>query len=812
MDSQRHILIVDDDPGFRKTLSDILKLKGYASIAVERGRAALEQIQAQIPTVALIDLKLADMSGLALIEEIKAVSAEIECIVLTGYASQASAIEAINLGAYGYLQKPYAVEQLLVMIRRAIEKRQAEDALQRVAEQRQRLLQMAQSVISTLALDEVIRQTQQTLQEVLAYDFFGFYWLDEETKELRPSLIVSPAAFVEAEALREWAIPPRQGLLGAVVYLGQEALINNAHLDPRSVYPPGMAPTCEHVIILPIRTKTKTLGALIVGRITETPFTEEEFELTQLFNSYVSLAVENARLFEQTTLSEKRYRTLFEESKDAIFIITPDGKIVDANPAAVELSSYSSWEELLHVDVTPYLHTFPGTLDQVEQSLVQQGFVKDFEFVIKRRDGRKLTVLGSITAVRDENGDLTAYQGIIRDITERKQLEAQLHQSQKMEAIGRLAGGVAHDFNNLLTVIKGYAGLLLSLQPDESNQQSKDIEQIMQAAEQAATLTRQLLAFSRQQPLQPKIINLNQVMIYLEKMLRRLIGEDIDLTTMLADELGQVKADPGQIEQVIMNLAVNARDAMPQGGKLTVETANIELDESYARHYVDVTPGTYVMLAVSDTGQGMNEEVQSHIFEPFFTTKEPGHGTGLGLATVHGIVKQSNGHISVYSEPGQGTVFKIYLPQVKNPLELTQPDLPLTTSLEGRETILLVEDNEMVRQLVQQVLDKNGYRVLVAHNGEAAIQVCKMDETPIQLLVTDVIMPGGMNGYEVAKLLTSFYPAMKVLYMSGYADEAIVRHGILEEGTAFLQKPFTPKILAQKVREVLDTAPVPRSQ
>jgi CheY-like chemotaxis protein len=381
-----------------------------------------------------------------------------------------------------------------------------------------------------------------------------------------------------------------------------------------------------------------------------------------------------------------------------------------------------------------------------------------------------------------------------------------------MEAIGRLAGGVAHDFNNLLTVIKGYAGLLLSLQADESNQQSKDIEQIMQAAEQAATLTRQLLAFSRQQPLQPKIINLNQVMAYLEKMLRRLIGEDIDLTTTLADELGQVKADPGQIEQVIMNLVVNARDAMPQGGKLTVETANVELDESYTRHYVDVMPGAYVMLAVSDTGQGMNEETQSHIFEPFFTTKAPGHGTGLGLATVHGIVKQSNGHIWVYSEPGQGTVFKIYLPRVQNPLELAQPDMPSTASLEGKETILLVEDNEMVRQLVRQVLDKNGYRVLVAHNGEAAIQVCKQDETLIHLLVTDVIMPGGMNGYEVAKLLTSFYPAMKVLYMSGYADEAIVRHGILEKGIDFLQKPFTPKILAQKVREVLDTAPIPGNQ
>ncbi len=804
MDAKHSILIVDDDPGFMKTLSDILKVEGYASIAVEQGRAALEQIKTEKPAVALIDLKLEDMSGLALIREIKTISPEIECIVLTGYASQASAIEAVNLGAYGYLQKPYPVEQLLVMIRRAIEKRQAEEALQRLAEQRQRLLQVAQSVLSTLALDEVIRQTQQALREVLTFDFFGFYWLDETTQELRPSLVVGLESL--AENLKEWAIPPGRGIMGAVVQSGQGELVNKAHLDPRSVYPPGMALECDHIIALPIQTKTKTIGALMVSRTADPPFSKEEFELAQLFNSYVSLAIENAHLFEQTRTSEKRYRTLFEESKDAIVIMTPKGKILDANPAAVELLTYISRDELLQVDIIQHLSVSPKQLEQFRQTLTRQGFVKDFEFVIRRKDGRKLTILGSATAVYDENGDIVAYQAIARDITERKQLEAQLHQSQKMEAIGRLAGGVAHDFNNMLTVITGYANLLLSSQSDEHNQQSKDIQQITRAAEQAANLTRQLLAFSHQQALQPRIMDLNEVITNMEKMLRRLIGEDIDLTSVLASDLGQVKADPSQIEQVIMNLAVNARDAMPQGGKLTLETANVELDHNYAPRHLDVTPGSYVMVAVSDTGHGMDEETQSHIFEPFFSTKEHGKGTGLGLATVHGVIRQSGGHISVYSEPGQGTVFKIYLPRVEEAAASTKQDRPSTESLVGSETILLVEDNEMVRQLAHQVLDKNGYKVLVAHHGPAALQLCRTHEGPIHLLVTDVVMPGGMNGYEVAELLTSFYPAMKVLCMSGYTDEAIVRPGILKRETAFLQKPFTPTTLAQKVREVLDTS------
>ncbi len=393
---------------------------------------------------------------------------------------------------------------------------------------------------------------------------------------------------------------------------------------------------------------------------------------------------------------------------------------------------------------------------------------------------------------------------------ERQRLEAQYHQAQKMEAIGRLTGGVAHDFNNLLTVINGYTELLLQSHLDNnSEQQHKDLEQIHRAGQRAADLTRQLLAFSRQQVLQPEVLNLNDVIINIEKMLPRLIGEDIDLLTKLAPQLGLIKADKGQMEQIIMNLAVNARDAMPEGGKLTLETANVYLDEVYTRQHGGVAPGPYIMLAISDTGIGMDAQTQAHIFEPFFTTKERGKGTGLGLAMVYGIISQSGGHIWVYSEIGQGTIFKIYLPQLTTAGEAAKPKQILTKVAGGSETILLVEDDEMVRMLACQTLLDGGYMVLETGNGEQARQVCGGHQGPIHLMLTDVVMPGGVNGPQLAKELTSLYPQLKVLFMSGYTDNAIVHHGVLDPGIAFLPKPFMPADLLRKVREVLDTATAP---
>jgi two-component system cell cycle sensor histidine kinase/response regulator CckA len=380
--------------------------------------------------------------------------------------------------------------------------------------------------------------------------------------------------------------------------------------------------------------------------------------------------------------------------------------------------------------------------------------------------------------------------------------EKRLYQAQKMEAIGHLAGGVAHDFNNLLTIISGYSDILLSRLP-ATDPASGLLQEIHKAGERAAGLTRQLLAFSRKQIIQPKVLDLNALANDVGKMLRRMIGEDVSLTTVLAPRLGRVKADPGQIEQVLMNLAVNARDAMPQGGKLTIETANVELDDNFTQGRPEVQPGWYVLLAVSDTGCGMTEEVKAKVFEPFFTTKEAGKGTGLGLATVYGIVKQSGGYIYVYSEPGLGTTFKIYLPLVEDGVPAGTSNSDRKTLPQGSETILLVEDEDAVRSLTRYTLQMQGYAVLEARDGEEALRVADQHQGQIHLLMTDVVMPR-MGGRRVAERLAQTHPGVKALFLSGYTDDAVVRHGILEGEVAFLQKPFTPSALAQKVRDVLD--------
>jgi two-component system cell cycle sensor histidine kinase/response regulator CckA len=499
--------------------------------------------------------------------------------------------------------------------------------------------------------------------------------------------------------------------------------------------------------------------------------------------------------------ANNRLETLIASAPLAISSIDAAGLVRTWNPAAERLFGWTAAEVVgKPTAIVPEESTaeFAG----LQRRVMLGESLSGVELVRRKKDGTSATVSLFAAPLRDATGQVTGILALMEDVTDVKRLEQQVFQAQKMEAVGRLAGGVAHDFNNLLTAILGSTDLLLdSLPADHPGRE--EAGETRKAALRAAELTRQLLAFSRQQVLAPRVLDLNEVVANMDRMLQRLIGEDVELRTALAADLGAVRADPGQLEQVIVNLAVNARDAMPAGGKLTIETANVALPEAYVAALAVVVPGSYVMLAVSDTGTGMDAATQSRVFEPFFTTKPKGQGTGLGLATVYGIVKQSGGHIWVYSEPGRGTTFKVYLPRVDAPVESARPDAVISASLRGSETILLVEDQDEVRNLVRRMLEARGYQVLMAASGDEALRLAARHGS-IDLLVTDVVMPG-MSGRQAALLLVPAHPKMRVLYLSGYTNEAIVRHGMLEPGIAFLQKPFTAETLGRKVREVLDS-------
>jgi two-component system cell cycle sensor histidine kinase/response regulator CckA len=504
------------------------------------------------------------------------------------------------------------------------------------------------------------------------------------------------------------------------------------------------------------------------------------------------------------SISEARYRRLFETALDGILILDGDsGLISDVNPFLVNLLDYSR-EELIGRTLWD-----TGAFRHIEASkaafrdLKDKGYVRYENLPLEAKGGRLVNV-EFVSNSYGVNGR-KVIQCDIRDVTARKhagQLDERLRQSQKMEAVGQLAGGVAHDFNNILGVILGYCELLEEDEAAPDDAKRRMVEQIHNAGTRAAVLTRQLLAFSRRQVLRPVVLDLNTLVTGVETMLRRLIGEDIEITISLLPDLRRVKADPTQLEQILMNLAVNARDAMPVGGTITIETSNVAFDDTHAHEHAEVKPGSYAVLAMSDTGGGMDGETQAHMFEPFFTTKQAGKGTGLGLSTVYGIVKQSAGYIYAYSELGRGTTFKVYLPCAEGEPEI--PGREETVSIHGgRETILLVEDNAPLRELTREMLKGLGYDVLDSGRPSEAIRTAKQHEGPIALLITDIVMPE-TNGQALAKALTAVRPEMKVLYTSGYAYDACVEQGELEAGYPLLEKPFTRGALAKRIRELLD--------
>ena len=602
---------------------------------------------------------------------------------------------------------------------------------------------------------------------------------------------VAPASKKLGRGLTEYVLRSGEALLATRERLKQ--LVAQGEVESNGA-------RAGHWMGVPLKVGNHTFGALVVQSYSNEPrFSERDKDILGFVSQQVASAIENKRTEQALRRSEARYRSLVQSSVYGIYRSSLEGKFLDVNPALIAMLGYESAEEVLALD--PRQDVFVNAEEQAR--LIDEfrgtGRMDGIEVKWKKKNGSPVTVRISGRAVSSADEPADVLEAIAEDVTERRVLEDQFRQAQKMEAVGRLAGGIAHDFNNLLMVISGYTEVVLG-QLDAGHPLQGKARAIQQASDRASMLTRQLLAFSRKQMLELKVVEVNTIVADMERLLRPLIGENVELMTKLAADAGRTRVDAGQLEQVLMNLVVNSKDAMPQGGRIVIETRNVTLDESHRGEPTFIRPGSYVMLSVSDDGVGMDKETQSRIFEPFFTTKEKGKGTGLGLSTVYGIVKQSGGYILVQSEVGRGTTFNIYLPRVQEAVEQHGTAPAMRTADGGSETVLLVEDEESVRQLVRETLEARGYQVLEAENGQAGLAAVEGHSGAIDLLITDVVMPE-MGGHELADRLLKQRPGIKVIYLSGYTEEALVEGNI--GGKAFLQKPFTLQTLSRKVREVL---------
>jgi two-component system cell cycle sensor histidine kinase/response regulator CckA len=796
------VLLVEDNPGDARLIFELLsEMSGDFDLQhVDRLEAALGHLGHAAVDVVLLDLGLPDSQGLETVKRARQAAVAQPIIVISSQDDEEVALEAVRAGAQDYIPKGRIEGRGLArIIRHAIARRRAEDAL-RLSEERYRLLfdsTPAPMWVYDLASLRILAvngaaeaQYGYSRAEFLAMTIEQLR-LPQDVPMLREHLAAGP--------------PPGFHRAGSWRHLTKHGAIITVEITSHELLFEGRPARLVVANDVTARVRAEQVQAAVY-RVTDATQTATGLqELLRAVHEIVGTLMP-AKSF---------YIALHDQATDLItFPYYVDE--VDPLPPAPRRPGRGITEYVLRTGrpllVKPETKLEMDYLGSVEVVGAPSVDWLGVPLMQGERTIGVLAVQSYTPGVRYEERDKEILHFVsiqVATAIERKRSEEalrtseqQLRQAQKMEAVGRLAGGIAHDFNNLLTAIFGYSDLLGQDLPPASPAH-EDLKEIRNAATRAAGLTGQLLAFSRQQVLQPVVLNINDVMENIEKMLRRLLGEDIALETHLAPDLGNAKADPGQLEQVIMNLVVNARDAMPTGGKLTVETSNVVLSADYAGAHRPVEPGEYVMVAISDSGIGMDETVKARLFEPFFTTKEVGTGTGLGLATVYGIVKQSGGYIWAYSEPGHGATFKFYLPRVRAPVAETKKAEPTGATLGGTETILLAEDDEPLRRLARELLVKLGYHVLEAADPPAALALARTYPGEIHIVVSDVVMPG-QSGLQLARQVAADRPLVKVLFMSGYTDEAIVRHGLLDPGSNFLQKPFTPAVLARKVREVLD--------
>ncbi len=832
------ILLVDDNPTFLSIATRFLQTHDNLLVvgAVQGGQEALAQAQDSRPDVILVDLLMPDLPGWKLIPRLRKMLPQAAIIALTLHPPDAYREVALAAGADDFVLKRTMSADLLPAIWRSRQTDQAHAKPEQTTlpEPKRNMGKNGQELTKVRVLivedDFIIDMDIETQLKNLGYSVVGVASSGAEAlqkvAETEPDLVLMDIKLKgEIDGIATATqIQARFDL--PVIYLmayANEEILQRAKMTepfgylikPFEARELGMTIDMalhKYEIEKTLRKSEQWLdatlnsigeGVIVTNKQDRIIFPVEEINLAWSVADQVAGVVARSHLAQP-----HRYLiTAIEQAAESISITDTEGDILYVNPAFEQITGYSFVEVVgQQIKIADKNSAQGYALNQEMWTTIRTGQVWRGRLANKRKDGTLYTVEVTINPVRDQSGAIVNYLGIQRDVTHELKLEVQYNQAQKMEAIGRLTAGIAHDFNNLLTAINGFAGLMQAgLPADSPFLEMAGI--ILHSGQRATNLVRQLLAFSRKQVIEPQVLEINKIVTEIDKMLQRIIGEDIHVKTVLTSNLWWVKIDPTQVEQIIVNLAVNARDAMPDGGELTIETSNVVLNEGYTSGHLGGQPNEYVLLAISDTGFGMSQEVQAHLFEPFFTTKEPGKGTGLGLATVYGIVKQNKGDIWIYSEEGQGSTFKIYLPrakEAKQQLRCPEVEQKMPT---GSEVIILVEDDAEVRELARQVLAMQGYTLLEAKDGREALRLAARHSDPIDLLLTDVVMPG-LNGRVLSEQLAQTQPDLKTLFMSGYTDETIVHHGVLIPDMAFLPKPFSFMALAHKVRAVLD-APAP---